>query len=325
MGTRPTITAAIAAYQAEQWIGEALESILGQTRPPEEVVVVDDGSTDGTAGVLASFGDAIRVVRQENGGCPAAFNTAYAHATGDFVAMCGADDIWEPRKLEWQAEAMAAHPEVDLLFGHAEVFGTREAEHLRPTGEGVLDGARLAADLFVDNVINAPSIVVRRALFERLGPFWIDFGADDYEYWFRALRASAAFFYDPRTMVRWRMHGGNLSAKKLWMDECMHAVRMEYAADVADRAIVDEVLAREAFKLGRRLAEDPARTAQARAAFRVALAHRDGAVRGATARAAVWTGVLSLPEGVRRAAGTAGVAASRAVDTVSGGRKTALP
>ena len=320
----PTITVAVAAYQAERWIGEALDSILGQTHAPDEVVVVDDGSTDGTAAELARYGDRIRVVTQPNAGCPAAFNTAYAHATGDFVAMCGADDIWVPRKLEWQVEALRAHPEADLLFGHAEMFGRIEAEHLRPRGEGLLDGVTLAEDLFVENTICAPSIVVRRALFERLGPFWVDFGADDYEYWYRALRAGARFFYDPRVLVRWRQHGDNLSWKKLWMDECLCKVRLTYEQDVADRGLVDEVLARELFKLGRRLV-DEGRAAEARTAFRGALRHSGGASRSATARAAVWTALLALPDGVRDRAGRGLTIASRGIDAISGGRKAALP
>src|SRR5271170_6996882 len=124
----PSISAVVAAYQAEEWIGEALDAILGQTRPPDEIVVVDDGSTDGTARELDRYARRIRIVRRPNGGCPAAFNTAFREACGDFVAMCGADDIWEPRKLEWQAEAIARHPGADVLFGHARTFGRIESE-----------------------------------------------------------------------------------------------------------------------------------------------------------------------------------------------------
>ena len=323
--TRPTISAVVAAYQAEDWIGEALDSILGQTHAPDEVVVVDDGSTDGTAAVLAGYGDRIRVVRQANGGCPAAFNTAFRHATSDFVALCGADDIWEPRKLEWQLATIVAHPEVDFLFGHAEMFGRIEEDHLRPAGRGLLDGRAFAEELFGANAVCAPSMVIRRARFEALGPFWEDFGADDYEYWFRGLRAGAAFFYDERTLLRYRQHDSNLSAKRLWMDECLCRVRLEYERDLADRAVVDAVLARELFKLGRQLA-DAGRAGEARQAFRGALRHgRRGASHAANARAAVWVGLLSLPAAVRARVERAAVAATRAVDAATGGREAGLP
>src|ERR1700722_5116977 len=135
----PTISVVIAAYQAESFIAEALDSILGQTCPPDEVVVVDDGSTDTTPQILAGYGDRIRVVRQENAGYPVAMNRAIQESTGDFVAPCGADDVWEPRKLEWQQQALIAHPEAGVLFGHAVFFGHVERDHERPTGSGLLD------------------------------------------------------------------------------------------------------------------------------------------------------------------------------------------
>src|SRR6476619_6144156 len=102
----PTVTVAVAAYQAEQFIAQTLESILAQTRPPDEVIVVEDGSTDGTPGVLERFADRIRIIRQANSGCAASFNTAFRHARCDYVAECGADDLWEPTKLERQVAAL---------------------------------------------------------------------------------------------------------------------------------------------------------------------------------------------------------------------------
>ena len=147
-GPAPSISVVVATYQAERWIGEALDSILGQTRAPDEVVVVDDGSTDGTAAILEAYGDRIRVVRQPNAGYPTAMNRAIRESHGSYVAPCGADDIWEPRKLEWQAEALVADPGLDVLFGHAVFFGRIEGDHVRPTSTGRLDGQELWQDLF---------------------------------------------------------------------------------------------------------------------------------------------------------------------------------
>ena len=119
----PMITAVVGAYNAKEWIGETVSAILSQTHPPDEVIIVDDGSTDGTADELARFGGEIRVVTQLNGGCPAAFNRAFAEAHGDYVAMCGADDVWEPAKLERQVAALTEHPEIDVAVGGAWNFG----------------------------------------------------------------------------------------------------------------------------------------------------------------------------------------------------------
>jgi glycosyltransferase involved in cell wall biosynthesis len=308
MDTRtPTITAVVAAYNAEAWIAETLEAILGQSRSPDEVVVVNDGSTDGTAAVLERFADRIRIVERENGGCPAAFNTAFATATSDYVAMCGADDVWEPRKLEWHARTLAEHPEVDVLFGDAQLFGLADGTYAKPPGEGVLDGGALRDALYRENIICAPSIVIRRSVFERLGPFVEKFGADDLEYWMRCLRGGAVFHYDPRVLLRYRRHDGNLSSRLLWMAECSHDVHRWYADDIGDRALVRDVLADDHFKIGRYLV-DERRASEARAAFRASLRHRR------RPRALVWTLVLALPEGARRRAGDAFVRVSLSLE-----------
>ncbi len=304
---RPTISAVVAAYNAERWIAETLEAILGQTRPPDEVVVVDDGSTDGTSAVLQSFGSRIRVVARENGGCPAAFNTAFAHATGDYVAMCGADDVWEPQKLEWHLETLVEHPEVDVLFGDAELFGLADGTYAKPPGLGVLDGARLRDALYRENIICAPSIVIRRSLFEKLGPFVEDFGADDLEYWMRCLRDGAVFHYDPRVLLRYRRHDSNLSSRLLWMAECSHDVHRWYAADIADPVLRTSVLAEDLFKIGR-YHVDEGRPREARDAFVASLRHRR------KARTLAWTVVLTLPEGARRRTGDGFVRLSRLLE-----------
>ena len=304
--TEPTVTAVVAAYNAEAWIAETLEAILGQTRPPEEVVVVDDGSTDGTAGILESFAGAIRVVHRANGGCPAAFNTAFAHATGEYVAMCGADDIWEPHKLEWQLEALRADPQLDVLFGDAQIFGLVDGNYARPPGTGLLDSAALRDALYQENLICAPSIVIRRSLFERLGPFVERFGADDYEYWMRCLRAGASFYYDERVLLRYRRHDGNLSSRLLWMNECSHEVHRWYAEDLDDQGLAREVLARDLFKIGR-LHVDEGSIPEARRAFRGALGH------AITPRALAWLTLLRLPATVRDRSAGAFVRLSRSI------------
>jgi glycosyltransferase involved in cell wall biosynthesis len=306
---RPSISAVVAAYQSEEFIAEALESILGQTRAPDEVVVVDDGSTDGTARELERFAGRIRVVRQENRGYQAAMNRAIAEARGDFVALCGADDIWEPRKLEWQEEAILAHPEVDVLFGHAATFGRHELDMLRPPESGVLDNGRLRDTLVRDNVIATPFAVMRRSLFEQLGPFVENFEGDDYDYWFRCLRAGVRFYYDPRLLGRYRRHENNLTNDLLALFRAMNLVRHKYADLVEDRQMLRDALAIDCFRMGRLLVDED-RPREAQQQFRRAL--RYAPVRGGrSARALGWVALLSLPSGPRKRGGRAFVSLSR--------------
>ncbi len=316
-----TISAVVAAYQAEEWIGEAIDSILGQTSPPDEVVVVDDGSTDGTARELARFGDRIRVIRRENGGCPAAFNTAFAAARMEFVAMCGADDVWEPHKLELQRAAIASHPEADLFCGHAVMTGLIEGDHTRPPGVGLLDNEALRNELFAEGcVINAPSIVIRRQLFERLGPFVEDFGADDYEYWFRCLKAGARFYYEPRPLVRWRQHGSNLSWKTAWMDECTYDVLRTYEGEISDPKVRARGFAPLFFRTARGQV-DGGEAKEARRNFARSIRFWRGQGLVQSLRALAWIVVLSLPATVRGTLGRALVKLKRAIDGLLGTRQ----
>ncbi len=111
---RISITALIPAYNEASRIGAAIESVLAQTYPATEILVIDDGSSDDTAAVAARYG--VRVVTQKNAGISAARNRAFAEATGDWIALLDADDRWLPQRLEWLIRASAAHPEIGFGF-----------------------------------------------------------------------------------------------------------------------------------------------------------------------------------------------------------------
>lgn len=324
---RPTVSAVVAAYQEEDYIADAIESILNQTRPPDEVVVVDDGSTDGTARVLAGFGDRIRVIRQENSGYQAAMNRAIAEARCDWVALCGADDVWEPRKLEWQEESILAHPEAEVFFGHFVEFGDYAAlggehpETRRPPAEGLLPNDVLRDALLYANIICTPFVTMRRSLFERLGPFIERFKGDDYDYWFRCLDADVRFFYDPRLLGRHRRHDRNLTNDMVGLYRAMNAVRRRYEGLFEDRQVPRRAIAVDYFNIGRLLVDD--RPAEARDAFRQSIRAAPSSPRGA--RAVGWLVVLSLPATLRQwAAGTL-VQASRSLDARRGATRALAP
>jgi hypothetical protein len=235
------------------------------------------------------------------------------------VALCGADDIWNPRKLEWQAEAIQSHPEADVLCGHAVLVGRIEGEYSRPPGVGLLDSTAFKDALFRECCVCAPSVMIRRSLFERLGPFIEDFGADDYEYWFRCLRDGARFYYDPRPLLSWRQHEHNLTGQTAWMEECANKVRRMYEADVTDRAIAEDL-----FRTARQLVE-AGRPHEARQAFRRSLRYGRGSASPANARALTWVAILGLPAGVRERASRTLTGVSRTIDGLRGGRDPVLP
>jgi hypothetical protein len=140
----PTVTALIAVYNGQEFLGRALDSALGQNYSPKllDVVVVDDGSTDSSPELLASYESAhpgrITVVRQENAGYVAATATAVANATGQVLAILDADDVWPDDKIGRQVAMLIADPSLGLVYTDTRIIDrydnvTRES-HMRSIG-----------------------------------------------------------------------------------------------------------------------------------------------------------------------------------------------
>ena len=140
------VTAVIPAWNAEAWLQETVDSILAQTRPPEAVIVIDDGSTDGTADCLRTRDERVTVVTQANAGVSAARNEGTRRAVTEWVAYCDADDLWMPRKLEAQwalAEAegdrvAAVYSGLEAFEGEGRSLWSQRAEGGPYTFEGIL-------------------------------------------------------------------------------------------------------------------------------------------------------------------------------------------
>jgi glycosyltransferase involved in cell wall biosynthesis len=112
----PGVAVVIPAYNAEKYVGQAVDSVLAQTAPAMEVVVVDDGSTDGTAAVLSRYPAPVRVVRLDNGGVARARNVGVEATAARWVAFLDADDVWVPTYLEQMLAAASARPDAALVY-----------------------------------------------------------------------------------------------------------------------------------------------------------------------------------------------------------------
>ena len=100
-----TVSVIITTYNQSALIEETITSVLAQTRLPDEVIVVDDGSTDDTAARVKAFGGRVRYIHQQNQGVPGSRNTGMSQATGDLLVLLDGDDVWHPQKIEFQVEA----------------------------------------------------------------------------------------------------------------------------------------------------------------------------------------------------------------------------
>ena len=184
-----TISVIIPAYKAAQTIRRAIDSVLAQTVPPEQIIVVDDGSPDHQHAVLQQYGDRILLIRQANLKTAMARNAGLSQARGDFIAFLDADDYWEPDKLERQLAVFAKHPEVGVVSStyFVEQPGTARVAactHDRPWHDRVID-VRGKHAFRVATMMWTGTLMVRR---ERLGEEQFVSGlepAEDRDMWVR--------------------------------------------------------------------------------------------------------------------------------------------
>src|SRR5664280_1650862 len=119
----PKVSVVIPTYNRLAYLREALDSVLAQTRAADEILVVDDGSTDGTEAAISALPAPVRYLRQQNAGPAAARNHGLREAKGDWIAFLDSDDLWVPEKLEAQMDFLERNPAVELLFAHMINFG----------------------------------------------------------------------------------------------------------------------------------------------------------------------------------------------------------
>jgi glycosyltransferase involved in cell wall biosynthesis len=196
------ISVMIGAYNAAPYLGEAIESVFAQTHRPIELIVVDDGSDDGTADVALSYGDRLRFVRQERRGNGGARNTAVEQATGDYFAFVDADDRFTPEKLALQLAALHADAELDMVFGHVREFVSPE---LTPELRAQVRSPAPVSPWAAPNLM-----LIRRASFGRVGPFSTTLRVGVTVDWFaRATEVGLRSLVLPDIVLERRLHTQN--------------------------------------------------------------------------------------------------------------------
>lgn len=202
---QPTVSVIIPTFNGEAHLAETLESALAQTHPPAEVIVVDDGSTDGTARIAASF-PGVRYLYQPNAGANAARNTAILASRGDFLAFLDHDDLWMPDKLARQLAAFAADPTLDFVFGQIAHFYSPELTEAQRAGLGV--AAEIAPGITVS------ALLARRTSFLRVGLFDVSQRLAELAAWYAlALDMQMKMTVLPEIVTRRRIHLHNTTLR----------------------------------------------------------------------------------------------------------------
>ncbi len=204
----PLISCIVPVFNGERYIAEALDSILAQSYRPIEIVVADDGSTDGTHDLVATYGELVRFESQPTSGPAATRNFGLRQAKGEFVAFLDPDDLWHPEKLALQMTRFENRKDLDVCVTHAELLWSeelqREAEYYKnhPRGRVVPGYA-------------TTTLLARKTLMEQIGPFCTDLWLSDATEWFlRAREQGITIELMPQALTYHRMHTTNLTRRK---------------------------------------------------------------------------------------------------------------
>jgi glycosyltransferase involved in cell wall biosynthesis len=204
----PLISCIVPVFNGERYLEEALESILAQTYRPLQIIIADDGSTDGTAAVTASYGQEIIVLRQPTAGPAAARNLGLHEAQGSLVAFLDQDDVWHPEKLARQVARFQARPTLDVCVTHVRMFWISElreeaARHRHHRRAQAVPG------------YTTGTLLARRRLFDTVGQFNPSLWFSDASDWFlRAGERGAVMELLPNVLLYHRMHHNNLTRRQ---------------------------------------------------------------------------------------------------------------
>ncbi len=205
MTTRALTTSLVMAVRdGARFLALALDSVQAQTRPPDEIVVVDGGSQDDSVAIASSYPHVRVVQQQRQGGFAGAWDEGIALTTGDAVALLDSDDVWAPRKLEWQVAMLDARPELGYVVGKVRHF-------LEP---GFALPASFRPEILeVERVAPMPgAVLVRRAALDAVGPWASSYAiAADIDWFARAKDLLGPPGVVDELVISKRVHDTNLS------------------------------------------------------------------------------------------------------------------
>jgi glycosyltransferase involved in cell wall biosynthesis len=285
------VTVVVPSYNMTNFIPQALESVLAQTYRNFEIIVVNDGcpDTERLEAVLKPFASAIRYLRQENQGVGAARNTAIRVSQAAYIALLDADDIWEPHYLERQVGFLEMHPEFEMVYPDAVLFGDSPS-----AGRRYMDISPSTGDVTIESLLSGScnvfiSVLARKRALVNAGLFDPALrAAEDFQMWLRILLSGGRIGYQREPLVRRRVHAESLSADRI--------VQTRRAAFALSRLLPDPRLSVRQAALVRSMMDRLMATAEIREGKRALAARRpdEAMQRFVSANALVRSAKLSL-------------------------------
>lgn len=229
----PRVSVVIPCFEASRFVADAVSSVLAQGEDPIEIIVVDDGSSDGDAlaRALRPFGASITLLHGPHEGLPSARNRGIAAARGRYLAFLDADDLWKPGFLPRQIELLEKN-EADLVYCDAELFGPMAGRggtvmHSHPSRGEVTVAAVLAGEC----VVVMSTVLLRADRVRAVGGFDVDLRlCEDVDLWVRLLLAGGRFIYHHDALALRRIHDANMSRDGEGMLRGSLAIITRYAA-----------------------------------------------------------------------------------------------
>lgn len=215
---RPRVSVLLPVYNEERFLEQAVESILRQTEPSFELILVDDGSTDGSRVQLERLAAAdrrIKLIHQPHEGIVAALNRGMREASGRYVARMDADDLAHPERLRLQAGYLDLHPDIGMAGSRVEYLGdagrNRGLAVFVEWSNSLTESRDIELYRFVESPFVHPSVMFRRELTGRLGSYRDGPFPEDYEMWLRWLEGGVRMAKLEETLLSWRDRPGRLT------------------------------------------------------------------------------------------------------------------
>ncbi|HKP24727.1 MAG TPA: glycosyltransferase family A protein [Dongiaceae bacterium] len=198
------VSVIIPVYNGSKYLAATLETVLGQSYPLHEIIVIDDGSTDSSPSILSGYGERLRVTRQSNRGVAATRNVGLQQASGELITFIDQDDLWPVDRTKILVEALQADPKAQVATGLVDIL----YERARPASP--LDNfSTTMREYFVG------SLLIRKEVFDILGPFHTGIGyADDVDFMMRRREANIATVYVDQVTLKYRLHEENTSGDR---------------------------------------------------------------------------------------------------------------